>query len=88
MEGSKEDGARLFSEVSSNRTRGKKQKLKYRKFCLNIRKCFFNCKDDCTLEQDAQRGCGVSNLADIQNPTGQGSEQPAPGGPDLSRELD
>lgn len=34
-EGCKEDGAKLFSAVPSERTR---QKLKYRKFQLNIRK--------------------------------------------------
>lgn len=37
----KEDGARLFSAIPSDRTRGHAQKLKDRMFPLNTKKCFF-----------------------------------------------
>ena len=41
MGGDKEDIARHFSDISSDRTRGDEHKLKCNKFCLNTRKNFF-----------------------------------------------
>ncbi|KAK4824797.1 hypothetical protein QYF61_019465 [Mycteria americana] len=48
----------------------------------------FYCESGQTLEQTAQRGCGVSILADIQNPTRHTSEQPALADPALSGEAE
>jgi len=76
--GCQEDGARLFSVVPSNRTRGDGHKLKHRKFQLKMRKNFFPLRVTEPWNR-AQEGCGVSFSGDIQDLPGQGPLQPAVG---------
>jgi len=65
-----EGGARLFSVVPSNRTKGNGHKLKHRKIQLNTRRNVF--EGDRALEEAVQRCCVFSFSGDIQDPPGQG----------------
>ncbi|KAK4824628.1 hypothetical protein QYF61_016934 [Mycteria americana] len=62
--GCKEDGARLFSVVPSDRTRGNGHKLKHRKVTDHWHRL-------------PKRGCGVSSSGDTQKQSGHGPGQPA-----------
>jgi len=73
---SKEDGTRLFSVLPNDRTSCNGHKLKHRKSHLSIRKSFFYSESDQTLEQVAQRGCGVSIIGNSHNLNGHSPEQP------------
>ena len=76
-------GSSQWGPVTGQEAMGK---LKDKKFYLNIRFFFFFFfySEGClTVSQAAQRGCGVFILADTQNLTGCGLEEPA-----LSRGLD
>ena len=75
--GCQEDGARLFSVLPSDRTRGNGHKLKRRKFRLNMRKNFFPLRVTEHWHRLPQGGSEVSFSGDIQDPPGQGPVQPA-----------
>jgi len=84
--GCQEDGAKLFSVVPSNRTRGNGHKVNHGKFHLKKRRIFFG--DYRALEQFAQKGCGVSFSGNVQNPPGCSPVQPALGESALAGGLD
>ena len=66
---SQANGARHFSTMFSDRTKGNGNKLEHRKCHMNKRKKFFPVSYT-TLEQAAQRGCGISLSGDTKNPPG------------------
>ena len=72
------------THLGGDRTRRNGCKLKYRKFSLSRRR---SCEGSQTVEQVAQRGCGLSIFGDTQNLTGHGPGQPAVADPALSRGL-
>ncbi|KAJ7421912.1 hypothetical protein BTVI_15906 [Pitangus sulphuratus] len=77
--GCQEDGSRLLLVVPSNRTRGNGQKLMHRKSHLNMRKNFLTMQVTTHWNKIAQRGCGVSFTADIQELSGHNPVQCALG---------
>lgn len=79
LKGGYKDGARLFSMVSSVRTR-RNGHLQHRRHCQNFRKCILTVGVT-GLEQVAQGPCRVSLLKATQKPSGLCRQQLALGGP-------
>jgi len=67
MGGSQVDGARFFSVVPGDRTRGNGNEWEHEKFNMILRKNYF--KADRTLEQTAQRGYDYFLLWKYSKPT-------------------
>lgn len=87
--GWREDGARLFSEVHSGRTRGSMYELEHEEFWLDAVIYFSTVRVvQYWSEQVAQEGCSILHSGDTQNQPASGPEQPALLWPALSRRLD
>jgi len=82
--GCQEDGAKLFSVVPSDRTRGNGHKLKQRKFHLNTGKNFITWM---VTEPWHRLPREAVESGDIQDLPGQGPVQPAVGDPALAGGL-
>jgi len=87
--GCQEDGAKLFSVVPSDRTRGNGHKLKHRKFHVNMGKNFRTLTLRVTEHWSRlPREVVVSLSGDIQDPPRHGPVQPALGDPASAGRLD
>lgn len=69
------DGARVFSMIPSERTRGNGHKQQ--EIPSDKKKILFYSEGGQALEEVAQKGCGASIFVDIKIPTGHCAGQPA-----------
>jgi len=85
--GCQKDGAKIFSVVLSDRTRGSGHKLKHRKFRLNMRKNFFPLRVTKHWNRLPREVVESPSLG-IQDPPGQGPLLPTLGDPASAGGLD
>jgi len=86
--GCQEDGAKLFSVVPSDRTRGNGHKLKQRKFRLNMRRNFFPLRLTEPWHRLPREVVESPSLETFKTPPGRGPVQPAVGDPASAGGLD
>lgn len=84
----KDDGARLFPLMFSNRTRGNRCRMKHKAVPPEHQESLFYCEDDGAWKQVAQGVCGVFIHGDIQKITGHSPGYPSLGDPSRSGWLD
>ncbi|GAB0206646.1 mitochondrial enolase superfamily member 1 [Grus japonensis] len=83
-----EDGARFFSVVPSDRTRGNRHKLEHRKFHLNMRKNFFTVRVTEPWDRLPREAVESPSLERFKTHLGRHPVPPALGDPALAGGLD
>jgi len=79
--GCQEDGARLFSVMPSDRTKGQRAQTEAEEVPSEHEEELIHSEGDGALAQAAQGGCGLSSSGDIQELPGRSPVQPAVGDP-------
>jgi len=71
------EGVRLFLVELTDRARGNRHILKNQEIPFEHKKTCLYCEGGQTVEEVAQKGCGISVFGDTQHPAGHGPGQSA-----------